>query len=201
MTSLSPRLVTLVGLLFALLVSVHIQPHNAFVSRPGQRLVNQWSRSVNGGSLSSGRRVQGTVLQMGLLDGLKKIVGAQDPVEAMLQDNEKTLKSYQANVDAINKLEDEFEKLSNEQLRGKTEEFRKRLRSGASLDSVLVEAFAVAREASWRVLEMRHFDVQLLGGMALHSGRLAEMATGEGKQDTPTHTYALMHTHADAHFL
>ena len=118
---------------------------------------------------------------MGLLDGLKKIVGAQDPVEAMLQDNEKTLKSYQANVDAINKLEDEFEKLSNEQLRGKTEEFRKRLRSGASLDSVLVEAFAVAREASWRVLEMRHFDVQLLGGMALHSGRLAEMATGEGK--------------------
>ena len=125
---------------------------------------------------------------MGLLDGLKKIVGAQDPMEAMVQDNEKTLKSYQANVDAINKLEDEFEKLSNEQLRGKTEEFRKRLKNGASLDSVLVEAFAVAREASWRVLEMRHFDVQLLGGMALHAGRLAEMATGEGKQYPFTHT-------------
>ena len=181
MFSLSPRLVTLVGLLLALFVSVHIQPNHAFVSRSGQRLMTQWSRSVKEGSLPAGQRVQQTVLQMGLLDGLKKIVGAQDPVEAMLQDNEKTLKSYQANVEAINKLEDEYEKLSNEQLRSKTEEFRKRLRGGASLDSVLVEAFAVAREASWRVLEMRHFDVQLLGGMALHAGRLAEMATGEGK--------------------
>jgi preprotein translocase subunit SecA len=118
---------------------------------------------------------------MGLLDGLKKIVGAQDPMEALSQENDKQLKAYAQNVAQINRLEDEYEKMSNDQLKSKTEEFRKRLRSGATLDSVLVEAFAVAREASWRVLEMRHFDVQLMGGMALNDGRLAEMATGEGK--------------------
>ena len=118
---------------------------------------------------------------MGLLDGLKKIVGAQDPLEALSQENDKQLKAYAQNVEQINRLEDEYEKMSNDQLKSKTEEFRKRLRNGASLDSLLVEAFAVAREASWRVLEMRHFDVQLMGGMALHDGRLAEMATGEGK--------------------
>jgi preprotein translocase subunit SecA len=71
------------------------------------------------------------------------------------------LKSYQQNVDKINALEDEYEKMSNEQLKMKTEEFKKRFRNGATLDSLLVEAFAVAREASWRVLELRHFDVQV----------------------------------------
>jgi len=84
-------------------------------------------------------------------------------------------------VEKINALEDPFEKLTNEELKAKTTEFRKRLAAGASLDSILVEAFAVVREASWRVLQLRHFDVQLVGGMALHDGRLAEMATGEGK--------------------
>ena len=103
MFSFSPRLVTLLGLLLALFVSVHIQSNHAFVSRSGHRFATQWSRSISEGSLPAGQRVQQTVLQMGLLDGLKKIVGAQDPVEAMLQDNEKTLKTYHANVEAINK--------------------------------------------------------------------------------------------------
>lgn len=69
----------------------------------------------------------------------------------------------------------------SDDLRQKTNEFKSRLEKGESLDSILVDAFAVAREASWRVLQMRHFDVQLIGGMAIHDGRLAEMATGEGK--------------------
>jgi preprotein translocase subunit SecA len=84
--------------------------------------------------------------------------------EALVQDNDKTLKVYMQNVEKINAIEDEYEKFSNEQLKAKTEEFRKRLRAGNSLESILVEAFAVAREASWRVLELRHFDVQLIGG-------------------------------------
>lgn len=117
---------------------------------------------------------------MGLLDGLKKMTTV-DPVQKLLQDNESDLKRYGANVDKINALEEAYEALSNDALRAKTAEFRQRLQAGESADSLLVEAFAVAREASWRVLSLRPFDVQLLGGMALHDGRLAEMATGEGK--------------------
>lgn len=120
-------------------------------------------------------------LEMGLLDGLKKIVGVQDKEDAIAMNNEKLIKNYMLKVTKINELEPEIEKLSNDELRGKTDEFRKRIRSGESLDSLLIEAFAVAREASWRVLELRHFDVQLIGGMVLHEGQLAEMATGEGK--------------------
>ena len=119
-------------------------------------------------------------LRMGLLDGLMKSASA-DPIKALTNENEGLLKQYMSVVEKVNALEDSIEKLDNGQLRAKTEEFRKRLDSGASLDSLLVEAFAVAREAAWRVLDLRPYDVQLVGGMALHDGRLAEMATGEGK--------------------
>ncbi len=84
-------------------------------------------------------------------------------------------------VDEVNALEAQFEALSNEQLRGKTDEFRRRLREGATVDALLPEAFAAVREASRRTLEKRHYDVQLLGGIVLHQGKIAEMKTGEGK--------------------
>lgn len=95
--------------------------------------------------------------------------------------NERYLKRMQPFVDKINGLEPEMEALADEQLQGKTVEFRQRLEQGEELDSLLVEAFAVVREASRRVLQMRHFDVQLVGGMVLHSGMISEMKTGEGK--------------------
>ena len=78
-------------------------------------------------------------------------------------------------------MEPGLEKLSDSELQAKTAEFKKRIEDGATLDSLLPEAFAVCREASRRVLGMRHYDVQLIGGMVLHSGRIAEMRTGEGK--------------------
>src|SRR5487761_2507917 len=84
-------------------------------------------------------------------------------------------------VPVINDLEPEMEALSDEALQHRTVEFRERLAEGETLDDLLVEAFAVVREASWRVLGQRHFDVQLMGGMALHQGKIAEMKTGEGK--------------------
>ena len=84
-------------------------------------------------------------------------------------------------VNKINSLEDEFSKLSDSELRGKTDEFKNRLQNGETLDDLLPEAFATVREASKRVLGMRHFDVQLIGGIILHQGRIAEMKTGEGK--------------------
>jgi preprotein translocase subunit SecA len=95
--------------------------------------------------------------------------------------NDRTLKAYQRRVPQINALEPEIAKLSDEALRGKTAEFRQRLADGAALDSLLPEAFAVVREASKRVLGLRHFDVQFIGGMVLHDGKIAEMKTGEGK--------------------
>jgi preprotein translocase subunit SecA len=95
--------------------------------------------------------------------------------------NERLLKGYRRVVDQINALETQFEKLGDAELRAKTDEFRKRVSEGATLDSLLPEAFAVAREGSKRVLKMRHFDVQLVGGMVLHEGKIAEMRTGEGK--------------------
>lgn len=81
----------------------------------------------------------------------------------------------------VNTLSDDVEKLSDDELRGKTDEFKKRIADGESLDDLLPEAFAVAREAAWRVLDQRHFDVQVMGGAALHYGNVAEMKTGEGK--------------------
>ncbi len=100
--------------------------------------------------------------------------------------NERLLKEYRRTVVKINALEPTFEPLSDDQLRAKTEEFKQRIAKGESLDDILPEAFAVVREGSKRVFKMRHFDVQLLGGMALHNGKIAEMRTGEGKTLTAT---------------
>ena len=95
--------------------------------------------------------------------------------------NERVLRQLGKNVAQINALEAKFQALTDEQLRGKTDEFRQRLADGAKLDSLLPEAFATVREAAFRVLGLRHYDVQLIGGMVLHSGKIAEMRTGEGK--------------------
>jgi len=95
--------------------------------------------------------------------------------------NDRLLKGYRRIVQQINALEPQFEALSDEQLRGKTAEFKQRVAGGESLDAILPEAFAVCREGGKRALKMRHFDVQLIGGMVLNSGKVAEMRTGEGK--------------------
>ena len=95
--------------------------------------------------------------------------------------SEKEVKRIKPIVNKINSLEDEISKLSDKELRAKTDEFKERLNKGETLDDILPEAFAVVREASKRVLGMRHFDVQLIGGVVLHQGRIAEMKTGEGK--------------------
>ena len=95
--------------------------------------------------------------------------------------NDRLLKEYGKKVTQINALEDTTKKLSDAALKAKTTEFKNRLKQGQALDDLLIEAFAVVREASRRVLEMRHFDVQLVGGMALHNGKISEMRTGEGK--------------------
>ena len=95
--------------------------------------------------------------------------------------NDRLLKQYRATVKTINSLEADIAKLSDEQLREKTELFKQRLARGETLETLLPEAFAVVREASVRVLGMRHYDVQLIGGMVLHYGKIAEMRTGEGK--------------------
>ncbi|MHB8950105.1 MAG: preprotein translocase subunit SecA, partial [Rhodoferax sp.] len=100
--------------------------------------------------------------------------------------NDRQLKQYRKNVVRINAMETELEKLSDEALRGKTLEFKERISKGESLDALLPEAFAVVREGSKRVMKMRHFDVQLLGGMSLHNGKISEMGTGEGKTLTAT---------------
>ena len=95
--------------------------------------------------------------------------------------NERELKRMAPIVEAINRLEPEYQSLSDEALRAKTEEFKERLSRGETLDDLLPETFAAVREASVRVLGMRHFDVQLIGGVVLHEGKIAEMKTGEGK--------------------
>ena len=100
--------------------------------------------------------------------------------------NDRLLKQYRKTVSRINAMEPEYEKLSDEQLQAKTQEFKERVAKGESLDSILPEAFAVVREGSKRIMKMRHFDVQLLGGMALHYGKISEMRTGEGKTLTAT---------------
>ena len=108
--------------------------------------------------------------------------------------NDRLLKEYGKKVQQINSLEEAIKKLSDTALKAKTSEFKKRLSEGQKLDDLLVEAFAVVREASRRVLEMRHFDVQLMGGMALHDGKISEMRTGEGKTlvaTLPTYLNAL----------
>ncbi len=109
---------------------------------------------------------------MEIVEVLKKIFGSQ---------NERTLKRLQPIVEEINSFEPQIQKLSDEELRAKTGEFRQRLENGQELDDILPEAFAVAREGSVRALGMRPFDVQLIGGIVLHQGKIAEMKTGEGK--------------------
>jgi preprotein translocase subunit SecA len=100
--------------------------------------------------------------------------------------NDRMIKSYRKTVTRINALEPQFEQLTDEQLQAKTAEFKSRLDQGATLEDLLPEAFATVREASKRVMKMRHFDVQMMGGIALHSGKVAEMRTGEGKTLTAT---------------
>ena len=100
--------------------------------------------------------------------------------------NDRLLKKYRQTVVKINAMEADLEKLSDADLRGKTDVFRQRLGQGEALDSVLPDAFAVVREGSKRVMKMRHFDVQLMGGMSLHFGKISEMGTGEGKTLTAT---------------
>ena len=95
--------------------------------------------------------------------------------------NDRLLKTYRRTVQQINAIEPQLEALGDAALRAKTDEFRQRVQQGGTLDELLPEAFAVTREASKRVLKMRHFDVQLIGGIALHQGKIAEMRTGEGK--------------------
>jgi preprotein translocase subunit SecA len=113
------------------------------------------------------------VIFMSLLGGIaKRVFGTT---------NDRIVKSMQAPVAAINALEPEISALSDEQLRGKTDEFRARLQAGETLEKIQNEAFAVVREAAKRTLGQRHFDVQLMGGMVLHKGQIAEMKTGEGK--------------------
>ena len=103
---------------------------------------------------------------------LKKIFGTK---------NDREIKALTKEVEKINALESEYEKLSDEELKNKTNIFRERLKNGETLDDILVEAFATVREASKRVLGLRHYDVQLIGGMVLHQGKITEMKTGEGK--------------------
>jgi preprotein translocase subunit SecA len=103
---------------------------------------------------------------------LKKIFGSR---------NERLLRQYRSVVVRINELESGLKLLSDEQLTAKTAEFRQRVANGETLDALLPEAFAVVREAGHRVLGMRHFDMQMVGGMVLHYGKIAEMRTGEGK--------------------
>ena len=100
--------------------------------------------------------------------------------------NDRLLKSYRKTIERINALEPEYEKLDDEQLRAKTQAFKDRVATGETLDAILPEAFSVVREGSKRVMKMRHFDVQMLGGMSLHNGKISEMRTGEGKTLTAT---------------
>ena len=104
-----------------------------------------------------------------------------ETIHKLLSNNEREIKRFRAIADTINTFEAGLKPLSNEQLRAKTTEFRKRIADGETLEQILPEAFAVVRESSIRTLGLRHFDVQMIGGMVLHEGRIAEMRTGEGK--------------------
>ena len=95
--------------------------------------------------------------------------------------NDRKIRAAQSTVDAVNALEPEIQALSDEQIRARTEEFRDRLAAGETIDQLLPEAFATVREAAWRALGERAFDVQIVGGLVLHQGKIAEMKTGEGK--------------------
>src|SRR5262245_23492011 len=122
-----------------------------------------------------------------MLNFLKKIVG---------DSNDRAVKQIMPLVEEINELEPEFKALTDAQLGEKTAEFRQRLEEGEMLDDLLPEAFAAVREAARRVIGQRHYDVQLIGGIVLHQGKIAEMKTGEGKTlvaHMPVHLNALVH--------
>jgi preprotein translocase subunit SecA len=123
------------------------------------------------------RVLRGRAIALMAIQFLTKLFGSR---------NDRLLKTYRKTVERINAMEGQFEKLSDAELQGKTAEFRARLDQGETLDALLPEAFATVREASKRVMKMRHFDVQLMGGLALHHGKIAEMRTGEGKTLTAT---------------
>ncbi|MCA9163027.1 MAG: preprotein translocase subunit SecA, partial [Planctomycetales bacterium] len=112
----------------------------------------------------------------GILHGFERVVTGM-----FGSSNARYVKKLQAKVDAINALEPKMQALSDEELRDQTRKFRERLAAGETLDDILVEAFATCREGGRRWLNMRHYDVQMIGGMVLHSGSIAEMVTGEGK--------------------
>jgi preprotein translocase subunit SecA len=131
---------------------------------------------------------------MGVLDGIKKAIKDPSAGEFSMEENAKQIATYLQRVERINALEPEIEALDDDSLKARTSQLRAKVAGGASLDSVLDETFAVVREAAWRALGLRHYDVQLVGGMALAEGRLAEMATGEGKTlvaTLPATLYAL----------
>ena len=128
------------------------------------------------GRIASSRELQGGPVFMAS-NILTQIFGSR---------NDRLLKSYRKTIERINALEPEYEKLDDEQLRAKTQAFKDRVANGEALDAILPEAFAVVREGSKRVMKMRHFDVQMLGGMSLHNGKISEMRTGEGKTLTAT---------------
>ena len=119
-----------------------------------------------------------------ILSILKKIIGSK---------NNRDLRRIRKTVAEINSLEESLKLFSDKDLREKTNQFRDRLASGEQLDEMLAEAFATVRETSRRVLAMRHFDVQLIGGITLHEGRIAEMRTGEGKTWRLRYQHILMH--------
>jgi len=119
-----------------------------------------------------------TSIQMGIMEDFMS--GKDDSIRENA--NEEYIVELNKRVDSINDMEAVIEELEDEELVAKSAEFRKRLAGGEDINGkILEEAFAVVREAAWRVLELRHYDVQILGGLILHDGRLAEMATGEGK--------------------
>lgn len=125
----------------------------------------------------------------GLLGGFEKLITG-----LFGSSNARYVKRLQSKVDAINALEKTFEAMTDDQLREQTEDFKRRLREGETTDDLMIEAFAVCREGGKRFLEMRHYDVQMIGGMVLHSGAVAEMVTGEGKTlvaTLPTYLNAL----------
>ena len=112
----------------------------------------------------------------GLLSGFERLV-----TNLFGSSNARYVKRLQSKVDAVNALEPTYEAMTDEELREQTEQFQKALQNGETTDDIMIEAFAVCREGGKRFLDMRHYDVQMIGGMVLHSGSVAEMVTGEGK--------------------
>mmetsp|Transcript_17962 Transcript_17962/g.26591 ORF Transcript_17962/g.26591 Transcript_17962/m.26591 type:complete len:983 (+) Transcript_17962:52-3000(+) len=161
---------------YLLAAALMVGSYHAFVI-PSKK---QCGMSFFPGKAISSHNYQENQLRMGLFDFNEMLSKTDDKVRS--QQNKEYLEGLGKRVEKINALEPEIEDLGDDELLAKTKEFRDRLSKGEEINGPLLEeAFAVVREASWRVLELRHYDVQMLGGLILHDGRLAEMATGEGK--------------------